>query len=57
MRSNPFASLSGGEHTARRKKRIPYSFPRFKVEIPKIEGRLDVDELLESVQTVERIFY
>jgi len=40
----------------RRGRRPSSHFNAFKVEIPEFEGKLDPDDFLEWMQTVERIF-
>ena len=40
----------------RRESRQPNNFNDFKVDIPEFEGRLDPDDFLEWIQTVERVF-
>jgi len=40
----------------RRESRPPNNFNDFKVAIPEFEGRLDPDDFLEWIQTVERVF-
>jgi len=40
----------------RRRARPTFNSNDFKVEIPEFEGKLDPDEFLEWLQTVERIF-
>ena len=55
--SNPFASSNDeGRRRARRNQRSSHSSLDFKVEIPEFEGRLEPDEFLEWLQTVERVF-
>lgn len=55
--SNPFASSDGDEERRpRRTRRDKQSYMNFKVEIPEFEGRLDPDEFLEWINTVERVF-
>ena len=56
--SNLVSSSSEEEplRRVRRARRAPYNSNDFKIEIPKFEGRLDHDEFLEWLHTVERIF-
>jgi len=55
--SCPFASSSEEDRARpRRSRRDPNHFQDIKVEIPEFEGRLDPDEFLEWLQTVERVF-
>ena len=55
--SNPFASSSDEDRPrARRNQRNSNPSLDFRVEIPEFEGRLDPDEFLEWLQTVERVF-
>ena len=53
--SNPFPSSNDEDRPrARRNQRNSHPSLDFKVEIPEFEGRLDPDEFLEWLQTVER---
>jgi len=55
--SNPFASSNDeGRPRARRNQRNSQPSLDSKVEIPEFEGRLDPDEFLEWLQTVESVF-
>ena len=55
--SNPFASSNEEGHIrTRRSQRICNHSLDFKVEIPEFEGRLDLDEFLQWLQTVEIVF-
>ena len=55
--SNHFASFSDeGRPRARRNQRNSHPSLDFKVEILEFEGRLDSDEFLEWLQTMERVF-
>ena len=56
----PYLGSSSGEDSPRfirREPRHPHThFNEFKVDIPEFEGKLDPDDFLEWLQTVERVF-
>lgn len=56
--SNPFGSSSEEERSRRHRsgRRSFSNFNDIKVELPEFEGKLDPDEFLEWLQTVERVF-
>ena len=51
--SSPSESSRGTRRTARRSREAHLDF---KVDIPEFEGKLDLDEFLDWLQTVERVF-
>jgi len=56
--SNPFASSSEEEpqERPRRGRRLQPNLNDTRVEVPEFEGKLDLDEFLEWVHAVERVF-
>ena len=55
----PFGDSSSGGDSPRRPRRGPRpttNLNDFKVDIPEFEGKLDSDDFLEWLQTVERVF-
>jgi len=53
----PFGSSSESSRSSRRQVRCAREVHNdFKVDIPKFKGKLDQDELLDWLQTVERVF-
>jgi len=54
--SHGSASEEASPRSHRRGRRQMSNFNDFKVDIPEFEGKLDPDEFIEWLQTVERIF-
>jgi len=54
--SNGSSSEGASPRSHRRGRRQSTTFNDFKVDIPKFEGKLDPDDFIEWLQTVERIF-
>jgi len=57
LKDNPFGSLSGSSRSSRRQVRHPREIHNdVKVDIPEFEGKLDLNECLDWLQTLEMVF-
>ena len=57
LKDNPFGSSSESSKSSRRQVRCSREVHNdFKVDIPEFGGKLDPDEFLDWLQTVERVF-